>query len=176
MPRVGRCREIGLWEGSSRGRRFVYTYSLFCFKESACNAGDLSLLPGWGRSPGEGNGNPLQDSCLKNPMDRGAWWATVHWVAESDTTEQLTLSLSPFQSFTYFTNLTFLISFISLITRKNLSQSLSPQEWAHQPFHEHCQFSSVAQSCPTLCDPMDCSIPGFPVHHQLPEFTQTHIH
>ena len=38
------------------------------------------------------------------------------------------------------------------------------------------QFSSVAQSCPTLCDPMDCSTPGFPVHHQLPEFTQTHVH
>ena len=38
------------------------------------------------------------------------------------------------------------------------------------------QFSSVAQSCPTLCDPMDCSTPGFPIHHQLPEFTQTHVH
>ena len=38
------------------------------------------------------------------------------------------------------------------------------------------QFSSVAQSCPTLCDPMDCSTPGFPVHHQLPELTQTHVH
>ena len=40
----------------------------------------------------------------------------------------------------------------------------------------HIQFSSVAQSCPTRCDPMDCSTPGFPVHHQLPEFTQTHVH
>ena len=40
----------------------------------------------------------------------------------------------------------------------------------------HVQFSSVAQSCPTLCDPMDCSTPGLPVHHQLPEFTQTHVH
>ena len=38
------------------------------------------------------------------------------------------------------------------------------------------QFSSVAQACPTLCDPMDCSMPGFPVHHQLPELTQTHVH
>ena len=38
------------------------------------------------------------------------------------------------------------------------------------------QFSSVTQSCPTLCDPMDCSTPGLPVHHQLPEFTQTHVH
>ena len=73
----------GEWEGSSRGRRFVYTYSLFCFKESACNAGDLSLLPGWGRSPGEGNGNPLQDSFLENPMDRETWQTTVHRVAKS---------------------------------------------------------------------------------------------
>ena len=52
-------------------------------KASACNAGDLGLIPGSGRSPGEGNGNPLQYSCLENPMDGGAWWATVHWVAKS---------------------------------------------------------------------------------------------
>ena len=54
--------------------------------------------PGLGRSPGEGNGNPLQDSCLENPMDRGAWWATVHGVEESHTTERLLLSLSLFTS------------------------------------------------------------------------------
>ena len=46
-------------------------------KVSACNAGDLSSIPGSGRSAGEGNGNPLQCSCLENPMDGGAWWATV---------------------------------------------------------------------------------------------------
>ena len=50
-------------------------------KESACNAGDLSSIPGSGRSPGEGNGNPLQYSCLGNPKARGASWATVHGVA-----------------------------------------------------------------------------------------------
>ena len=49
-------------------------------KESACNAGDAHSIPGSGRSPGEGNGSPLQYSCLGNPMDRGAWWATVHGV------------------------------------------------------------------------------------------------
>ena len=49
-------------------------------KESACNAGDLGSIPGLGRSPGEGSGNPRQYSCLENPMDRGAWWATVHGV------------------------------------------------------------------------------------------------
>ena len=47
-------------------------------------AGDLGSIPGSGRSPREGNGNPLQYSCLENPMDRGAWWATVHGVAELD--------------------------------------------------------------------------------------------
>ena len=59
-------------------------------KKSACDAGAggaTSLFPGSGRSPGGGNGNPLQYSCLGNTMDRGAWQATVHRVAESDTTE-----------------------------------------------------------------------------------------
>ena len=57
-------------------------------KESACNAGDtgdVCSISGSGRSPGEGHGNPLQYSCLENPMDRGGWWATVHSVAESQT-------------------------------------------------------------------------------------------
>ena len=54
-------------------------------KESACNAGDPSSIPGSGRSPGEGNGNPLQYSCLENCMDRGAWQATAHGVAKSQT-------------------------------------------------------------------------------------------
>ena len=52
-------------------------------KASACSVGDLGSIPGLGRSPGEGNGNPLQYSCLENPMDGGAWWATVHGVAKS---------------------------------------------------------------------------------------------
>ena len=61
-------------------------------KESAYNAGDPGLVPGLGRSPGKGNGNPLQYSCLENAMDRGAWWATVHGVAKSETQMKL---LSP---------------------------------------------------------------------------------
>ena len=52
-------------------------------EESACNAGDLGSILGSGRSPEGGSGNPLQYSCLKNPMDRGSWWATVHGVAKS---------------------------------------------------------------------------------------------
>ena len=54
-------------------------------KESACNVGDLGLIPGSGRSPGDGNGYALQYSCVENPMDRGAWQATVHGVAKSWT-------------------------------------------------------------------------------------------
>ena len=54
-------------------------------KASVYNAGDLGSIPGSGRSPGEGKGNPLQYYCLENPMDRGAWWAKVHGVAKSQT-------------------------------------------------------------------------------------------
>ena len=54
-------------------------------KESACNAGDPGSTPGLGKSLGEGNGNPLQYSCLENPMDKAAWWATVHGVTQSQT-------------------------------------------------------------------------------------------
>ena len=54
-------------------------------KEYACNAGDLVLIPGSGRSPGEGINYPVQYSCLENSMDRGAWQATVHGVAKSQT-------------------------------------------------------------------------------------------
>ena len=63
----------------------------FCFpggsevKASAHNVGDLGSIPGSGRSPGDGNSNPLQYSCLENPMDGGAWWPTVHRVAKSQT-------------------------------------------------------------------------------------------
>ena len=61
-------------------------------KESVSNAGDLGSIPGLGISPGEGNGNTLQNSCLENPMDRGTWGITVHGVTKSQT--WITLSLS----------------------------------------------------------------------------------
>ena len=54
-------------------------------KVSVCNAGDPGSIPGLGRSPGEGNGSPLQHSCLENPMDGGAWWAIVHGVTKNWT-------------------------------------------------------------------------------------------
>ena len=66
-------------------------------KESACNAGDQGLIPGSGRSPGEGNGYALPYSCPENSIDKGAWWAIVHRIPKSqDTAEQLT-HLSPNQ-------------------------------------------------------------------------------
>ena len=89
--------------GSKDPWRFLFTYLLGCIriylglpqqldfpggsdgKASAYDAGDLGSIPGLGRSPGEGNGNPLQYYCLENPMDRGAWQATVHGVTKSRT-------------------------------------------------------------------------------------------
>ena len=75
--------------GYSKGN-FVASYWNKTFggsevKTFACNAGHLDSIPGLGRSPGEGNGNLLQYSCLENPIDGGAWWATVHGVAKSWT-------------------------------------------------------------------------------------------
>ena len=96
--------------------------------------GSLRVRHDWATSLshiGEGNGNPLQYSCLENPRDEGAWWAAVSGVAQSWT------------------------------RLKRLSSSSN---------------SSVTQLCPTLCNSMDCSTPGFPVHHQLLELAETHIH
>ena len=59
-------------------------------KESICNAGDLGSIPGSGRSPGEGNGNPLQCSCLENPRDGGPWWAAISGVGQSRTESDMT--------------------------------------------------------------------------------------
>ena len=96
--------ELGIIKLLFSYRIFGYTYKLFrgkaffvyvqvqirCpfpggseVKASAWNAGDPGSIPGLGRSPGEGNGNPLQYSCLENPMEGGAWWATVHGVEKS---------------------------------------------------------------------------------------------
>ena len=101
-------------------------------KNTPTNAGDIrdaGSIPGLGRSPRGGHGNPLQYYCLENPMDRGAW-GLLNLALKSDC------NLKPVSD----------------------------------------QIRSVAQSCPTLCHPMIHSAPGLPVHHQLPEFTETHVH
>ena len=91
----------------------------------------MDLIPGSGRSPGEGNGNPLQYSCLENSMDRGPWWVTVHGVTKSQT------RLSDFHFFQ---------------TEKNAELLLDTTAAAAA--------AKSLQSCPTLCNPMDGSPPG----------------
>ena len=76
-------------------------------KESTCSPGDTGLIPGLGRSPGGGHDNPLQFSCLGNPIDRGAWQATVHGVAESDMTEMTEHACSVYVNATFLIHLTF---------------------------------------------------------------------
>ena len=87
MIKEGRLKGIG-WEqkrecwqvdpGSEKRKEHLIPYQGFPVKAPACNVGDLGSIPGLGRSPREGNSNRLQYSCLENPMDGGAWWATVH--------------------------------------------------------------------------------------------------
>ena len=141
------------------------TWCMFCpglpqwlsGKESACSAGasgDARSVSGSGRSAGGGHGNPLQYSFLENPTDRGAWWTTVHWVAKSQTRlKQLSMC-------------------VLSISKKQGWWNSHILPWS---ITVSVQFSSATQSCPTFCDPMDCSTPGLPVHCQLPECTQTHV-
>ena len=72
-----------LWKFQNTVKILLYKPGGSDGKECACNAQDPGLNPGTGRSPGEGNGNPPQYSCLQNPRDRGAWWATFHVVTKS---------------------------------------------------------------------------------------------
>ena len=173
-------------------------------KESACNVGDLGSIPGLGRSSGEGNSNPLQYSCLENPMDRGAWWATVHGVAKSRTrlrrrgrqrvrwldgiSDLTDMSLSRLwesvmdreawraavhgvaESWTQ----------LSDWTELNWTEWRALSQWIYavvsasgvQKTHSVMLLShfegegegEITQSCPTLCDPVDCNLLGFSVH------------
>ena len=116
----------------------------------------MDQIPGLGRSPGGRHGNPLQYSCLENPhgwrclADYSPWGCK-----ESDTTEQIS-------------------------TAHNGSEELMLLKCSHYPKPTidlmSVQLSSVIQLCLTFCNPMDCNMPGLPVHHQLPDFTQTHVH
>ena len=116
-------------------------------KASACNAADLGSIPGLGRSPGEGNGNPLQYSCLENPMDGGAWWATVHGVAKSRTRlSDLTLT---FHSVCYSSERKAVLpSFINVRTKvsENESESRSVVYNSLQPHGLYSPWNSPGQN------------------------------
>ena len=110
-----------------------------------------------------GHSNPLQYSCLENPINRGTWWVTVHRVTKSQTQLKQLSTHACFINNEFLFNKCFIIMCQTCFSY-NLVASFSS-----------VQFISVAQSCPALCDPMNCSTPGLPVHHQLPGFTQTHV-
>jgi len=114
-------------------------------------------------------------SCLGNPKDRGAWRATVHGVAKSRTQ----LTNTPKETAFTIRNPQMTGDHIkrcstSLVLIRGMNIAIIP---CRRPTYKRSgQIRSVAQSCPTLCDPMNHSTPGLPVHHQLLEFTQTQIH
>ena len=184
-----------LWD-QERIRKYNGLSQWLNCKESACDSGATCWIPGSGRCPGGGHGNPLQYSCLENPMDTLAWQAMVHRVAKSwtqlklctvwwpalregqewlsyltgklhDTQDRVLMSPGPS---TKFSKKDSKVSSFSIQTNLIIEQTSSRLQFSP------VQFSSVIQSCPTLCDPVDCSTPGFPVHHQLWKLTQTHIH
>ena len=114
-------------------------------KESTCQCRRRRFNPGSGRSPGGGHGNPLQYSCLENPMDLGAWWKTVRGVTKSQT------QLSDWTELNVNNNQT------SLTLQKYVIPDLFLNTWEKVKM-------LVAQSCPTLCDPITYSLPGSSVH------------
>ena len=110
---------------------------------NAWDVRDVALIPGLERSPGGGYGNTPQYSCLENPMDRGAWRATLHRVAKSGT--QLK------QLSTYYFNW------------QNNVECFSPTK-KFKILKSVCMHAKLLQLCPTLFDPMDCSLPGSFIH------------
>ena len=116
-------------------------------KESACSARDLGLIPGLGRSPGEGNGSPLQYSCLGNPMHRGAWRATVQRLGHDWVTEHSHMCVLYFVIF---------IAEIQLFSSSHLANSFPS---IVTMFKEKVKVKG-AQSCPALWNPMDYTVCG----------------
>ena len=101
------------------------------------DTGDVGSIPGSGKSPGGGNGNPLQYSCLENPKDRGAWWTTVRGITELDTTQHTRGDRC-------------------LLSQLHVCRGVS----ATVTYWLEARCCSVTQLCLTLCDPMDCNMPG----------------
>ena len=122
---------------------------------------------------GEGNGNPLQYSCLENPRDGGAWLASINGIAQSWTRLKQLSSSSSSNIFPINFKNFILLQLVSIQCLFVTCKSIVTNTGMRVQFS---QFSSVAQSCPTLCDPMNRNTPGLPVHPQLPESTQSHIH
>ena len=110
-------------------------------KASACNAGDPGSIPGLGRSPGEGNGYPLQYSCLENSMDGGAWWATVHGVAKS------WIRLSDFSLFLSCSYWLFLSSFMKDVFISSIFTCLLITELKEFFLCSECQFFVKILGC-----------------------------
>ena len=220
-------------------------------KESACISRlvikDEGLIPGLGRCPAGGHGNPLQCSCLENPMDRGDCQAAVYGAAQSQTwlkwlsmhswtqlcrchqsygrkvrrnqraswwrwkrrvkswlktqhSETKIVASSPITSWQIDgETMETVIGFLFMDSKITADSAYSHEIKRHlflrrkamtnldcikrqryyfadeDPCNWCNQFSSVTQSCLTICNPMNCSTPGLPVHHQLTEFTQTHV-
>ena len=109
-------------------------------------------------------------SVLEKPLSWLSSQTTVAGGTEVSFWWAISLSLTPFLLFFYLQFIFVCLCFEAIIQLKTNSQSLFICSFSS------VQFSSVAQSCPTLCNPMNCSTPGLPVHHQLPEITQTHVH
>ena len=140
-------------------------------KESTCNAGDPALIPGSGRSPGEGNCNPLQYSCLENPLDRGAWRATVLGIPESRTGLKRLSTYTWYLQDNSFPADTKVHGSSSLLCKMGDNGTNFGGLWRQfldKIYLQHLLFSGggglVTKSCPTLYDPMDSSLPGFSVH------------
>ena len=150
--------------GDSAGKEHTYK----CRKEIR----DVGSIPGLGRSPGEGNGNIFKYSYLANSMDRGPWWATVHGVVKSDTTE---LCMHTHYFGLFLNSIIVFCSFLSWVCSRLIIWMVVVAWWQKYPlftdvtdniFHLPfvCMRAKSLHSCQTLCDPMDCSPPGSSVH------------
>ena len=143
-------------------------------KESACQCGDLGLIPVPGRSPGGGLGNPLQYSCLENPMDRGARWATVCEVTKSWTRlstfaglrEDFCFQVRDEESKARSMRDSYKVIELGGTHTESFTQDSPGPRLMDLPHHHplHDKMSEVAQSCLTLYHPMDCSLPGSSIH------------